>query len=278
MNMGTTLVIAEIGSTHDNDLHNAIALVDAAADAGANVVKAQFWSDADALADRRQVPDAYREIYRRYTMPTHWLAKIREACTLARIQFGITTYLPQDVARTAAIADVLKIASFEAEASDLLDAHVPAVVNHHRPLIISLGMGARRQPYAQFNGKERYLHCVSAYPAPLEVLNLAALWPRPKHLKTYEQEPDGFSDHSDPTWTLTGALAVAAGARIVEAHLRLDRTDPQNPDAPHAMNPQAFREYVRHIRCAERCIGTIVPRHKPLACEEPMAAYRVRTP
>jgi N,N'-diacetyllegionaminate synthase len=278
MNTGTTLVIAEIGSNHDNDLSKAIALVDAASDAGANVVKIQYWSNPTLLADRRKVPVHYREIYQHYAMPAHWLAKLREACTLKRIKFGITTYLPVDVPRTAAIADVLKIASFEAEARDLLDAHVQPVVNHYRPLIISLGMGAHRQPYCQFNGKERYLHCVSAYPAPLEALNLAALWERPRHLKTYEQEPDGFSDHSDPAHTWTGALAVAAGATIIEAHLRLEDTDARNPDAPHAMNPQAFREYVRHIRFTERCVGTVPDGHDVLPCEEPMAAYRVRNP
>lgn len=268
--MNQTLVIAELGSCHDNDVAMAIALVDAASDAGADVAKIQFWSDSDALADRRQVPDTYRDIYRHYRIPKAWLDKLRLECTLKRIKLGITTYLPADVAITGPLADYLKISSFESGARDLLDAHVPWV--RMCPLIISLGMGGRRQPYTQFYGKERYLHCISAYPAPVESLNLATLW----HGDYFS--PDGFSDHSDPAFTWTGALAVAAGAKIVEAHLKLVETDPKNPDAPHAMVPWQLREYIRNIRFAERCIGRVPESHDVLLCEEDMAAYRVRNP
>lgn len=276
--MERVTIIAELGSCHDNDIDKAISLIDTAADIGADVAKLQWWSDPDLLADRRNVPDSYREIYRRYTMPKAWLGKLREECTLKRIKLGITTYLPGDVTITAPLADVMKVSSFEAEASDLLDAHVPWVVNQHRPLIISLGMGGHRQPWCQFHGKERYLLCVSSYPAPVEALNLATLWPRTDDDEHgHDFSPDGFSDHSDPFLTWTGALAVAAGAKIVEAHLRLVDTDPRNPDASHAMAPDQFRDYVRHIRFTERCVGTVAETHTTLPCEQPMAAYRVRT-
>jgi sialic acid synthase SpsE len=131
-------------------------------------------------------------------------------------------------------------------------------------------MGA--QPLVGPNTK--HLLCVSAYPAPVEALNLHRL--RPCHDSSglcCEVRYDGFSDHTTPHLTVTGALAVAAGAQIIEAHVKAFTTDPKNPDAPHAMHPGQFAEYVTNIRLAETCLaGTEVQREK---AERAMSAYRV---
>ena len=92
-------------------------------------------------------------------------------------------------------------------------------------------------------------------------MNLAAL-----------KQCDGLSDHSRHRWM--GALAVAAGAEIIEAHLRLDDTDPENPDFATAFTPAEFADYVRNIRFAEAALGDGQKRLQD--CERPMAEYRVR--
>lgn len=260
-----TLVVAEAGSCHDGELKKALTLIDVASIAKVDVVKFQYWSDPDALADRRRVPSFYREFYARYKMPLQWLHDLREACHAHGLLLGVTTYLPQDVAPVASYADVLKIASFEAEAQDLLDAHLPYL--GHKPVLVSLGMDGHKRPVAIWRGAAvRYLRCVSAYPAPVEDLHLQKLW----------GSGLGLSDHTDPALTWTGALAVAAGAPVVEAHLKVWTTDPTNPDAPHAMLPDQFRDYVRHIRFAEACVGDGEAPEGVLPSEEPMAAYKVR--
>jgi sialic acid synthase SpsE len=113
-----------------------------------------------------------------------------------------------------------------------------------------------------------FLHCVSAYPTPVEQLNLAVLRETDDHCAIWS----GLSDHT--THPLVGALAVAAGARIIEAHLKLDDTDPQNPDAPHARTPTAFADYVRNIRFAKAVMGDGVKRVMP--SEAAMLPYRVQ--
>lgn len=289
--MARTLVIAEIGSCHDWRYMRVLELIAAARRAGADVAKFQFWCDPDRLADRRRVPPYYREMYRRYAIPAAWLPDMKGACDRVGIEFMCTTYLPEDVAVVAPLVKRFKVASFEAGAADLREAHRPYLLG--RQVIISLGMGAVDDAaswLALHSGvvvegslrseivedarsapaRVRFLHCVSAYPAPVEALNLKVLRVGARHGLIH-----GFSDHTEPGLTWTGALAVAAGAEIIEAHLRLDSTDPQNPDAPHAMNPAQFAEYVQHIRFAETCLGDAGAGRQP--CEREMAQYRVRS-
>jgi sialic acid synthase SpsE len=267
-----TLVIAEPGSCHDGDLGKLLRLAEEAKRAGVDVFKMQYWGDPNRLADRRRVPDAYRELYRRFRPHPNWLGQVKRECQSLGLALGVTVYLPEDAYDVAGVADYFKVASFEAESADLL--HEMTRYVGPRLLFISLGMGAARRIQDGGCGYPfvRYLKCVSAYPAPADQLRLSEFWPRIWCREGF----DGLSDHSDPALTWTGALAVAAGAGIVEAHLKLDDTDAANPDTPHAMTPRQFADYVRHIRFAEACVGDAHP-GGVLPCETPMAAFKVKT-
>jgi sialic acid synthase SpsE len=84
----------------------------------------------------------------------------------------------------------------------------------------------------------------------------------------------GLSDHTaDP---LTGALAVALGAKWVEAHVRLSDTDPANPDFPAALGPGGAKLYVANVRKAEAMLGRGDKRPDP--AEAAMLKYRVAPP
>jgi N,N'-diacetyllegionaminate synthase len=92
------------------------------------------------------------------------------------------------------------------------------------------------------------LHCVSAYPAPKEEVNLAAL-------RVLEGLgcPVGYSDH-----TLDAEACVAAvyaGARVLEKHLTLDRAFSDFRDHQLSADPAELRELVRAVRAAERLLG-----------------------
>jgi sialic acid synthase SpsE len=65
--------------------------------------------------------------------------------------------------------------------------------------------------------------------------------------------PVGFSDHT--TETISGALAVASGAVILEKHLTHDRAA-DGPDHAASLDPEGFAEYVRLVRLAGRMRGT----------------------
>lgn len=292
----TTYVIADIGSCHDGDLALLLKAPAAAKAAGCDAIKYQWVSDPEAMAARRgaALADGYAPIYRRFlNWPKEWHENIAARCAEVGIDYMCTTYLAEDIAVVAPHVARFKVASFEAMDLGFIAAHV----GYAKPLIVSTGMldlsevytliDCRNWPGA-YQAERRglinefmkmridLLHCVSAYPTPGCWLNLAVLRLRfSGDGSTDDFVFDGFSDHSDPSDTWTGALAVAAGASIVEAHLRLFDTDPENPDFAHAMTPTQFKEYVEHIRYAEVRVGTSSGRALQ-DCEQAMARYRVR--
>jgi N-acetylneuraminate synthase/N,N'-diacetyllegionaminate synthase len=92
------------------------------------------------------------------------------------------------------------------------------------------------------------LHCVSSYPTDAADANLRWISDLSRH-----GVPVGYSDHA--TEVIAGALAVAAGATIVEKHLTYD-TIAAGPDHSASFDPKQFAEYVRLIRLAEQMRGT----------------------
>lgn len=267
-----TYTIAEFGSCHDNDFDAMLDGIRVAAEAGASVCKFQWTSDPERMAKRRgkAFEDGYADVYRRYlTWPAEWHGLLREACDDAGVDYMCSVFLPEDVAVVAPFVAHFKIASFEAEDAEMWAAHEGKDVGMSpRRVIASMGMGATEK--ASWGGAltvapfARRLYCVSAYPAPHDGLCLRAM---------SGHGYDGLSDHTAPELTWTGALAVAAGAEIVEAHFRLDGTDPANPDYPHAMTPAQLTEYIGNIKFTEECLGTGDTGLQD--CERPMLRYKV---
>lgn len=235
--MAHTQVIAEIGSCHDGSIDKALQLIQAAKDCGADVVKAQFWSSASRMAERRNAPE-YEAIYAKYQVPEDWLPVLAKETRRMGMEFACSVYLPEDVATVKFHADIVKVSSFEANDERLLAALLRHAV---RRMVVSMGLGANRYIVEEALGTDiGLLHCVTAYPAPLDALDLWKI-----------RALGGYSDHSGDI--RVGGWAFAHGARIIEAHLRLDDTDNENPDAgPHALCPISFDAYVREIRDAER--------------------------
>ena len=261
-----TYLIAELGSCHDGDWGKVIRLVRACADAGFSACKLQYWSSADRLADRRHATPHYRDVYRRYAIPADWLPQFRTLCHNAGVEAVCTVYLPEDVATVAPHVDSIKVASFENEDRALVDA----VRATGKPVIVSHGMVRGLLPWMLPRRLTPsgvwILACVSAYPAPIDGA-LAGL----AFCKRDEDWPDyfsGYSDHTRCVWT--GACAVAAGAFIIEVHVRLDDTRPDNPDYATALDESELRRYAEGVRIAERLIADV-----PVD-ESDMARFKVR--
>jgi sialic acid synthase SpsE len=234
----SVFLVGEIAAAHDNDWRQVERLVALCAEAGFSACKLQYWSDPDALADRRHATPEYRAIYRRYAIPVGWLPLFASLCHAHGLEAVCSVFLPSDVEAVAAWMDRAKVASFECEDESLLSA----VRATGKPWIVSCGMGGRIP-----NGDERMLAmgCVSQYPAALDgALATVCFY-------------DGYSDHTANMWT--GAVAVGAGASVIEVHVRLDDTDPENPDYATALDPARFRLYAEGVRTAERLLADVVP-------------------
>jgi sialic acid synthase SpsE len=257
-----TLVIAEIGVNHDGSLDRALDLVRVALACGADAVKLQIFradelmhascSFATYQEGRTEAPDPAAMLRRYELAPAH----VRRIVESIRDRNLIPIATPFSLPDVDSIADLnlpaVKIAS-------------PDLVNHPlllrcaalgKPLLVSTGaatmdevagaVACLRDCGATF----ALLHCISSYPAADVDANLCWISELAERFKSI---PIGYSDHSiDP---MAGALAVAAGATIIEKHLTYDRRAP-GPDHAASADPDQFAEYVRLIRRAEILRGS----------------------
>lgn len=259
----TPYIIAEIGASHDDSLEKALELIRTASGCGAQAVKFQLY-DTDRLCARRHA-EPYRDKYLAYQLHHEWLPILQSEAARFSLDLVLSVYDRHDLETAAPFADRLKVASFEAGDFDLIRAcHATG-----KPVIVSSGMTNSqslqqlRLSCKMLGSNVSLLHCVSAYPAKIEELNLAVI--RYYHL-------DGFSDHSGNV--LTGALAVSHGAHILEVHTRLFETRVGNPDFPHSLDPVQLRDYIANANQAALAIGEKY--REILPCEQSNTAYKVR--
>ena len=217
-------VIAEIGLNHGGSVDRALALVDAAAAAGASAVKLQTIVAAELVAPACPAPAhvqaaSLREFFAAFELDEaahHAIAARARAHGLALIATPLSEGAVDLLERVG--VDAYKIASGDLTWTRLIDrcAHTG------KPLILSTGMAtiaevAHGLAHAQLGGAASValLHCVSAYPVPHGSENLRAI----ATLAEAFSMPVGLSDHGADTSAVP--IAVALGASLYERHLVL---------------------------------------------------------
>lgn len=263
----STYVIAEAGSTWRNDkpesrhIDYAVQAIQVAKAAGADAVKFQFCSDPTLMEQRRHVSAGTYSILH---WSESWLRFLKRTADEAKIDFLCTVFLAKDVPVVAPYVAKFKIASLEAGDDELIET----CLEWGKPVIVSQGCRTAEELLKQatrpYVTGVRWLQCTAAYPAPIDALGLSMI-------KDIDFEFDGLSDHSGDV--LTGAIAVACGAEIIEVHFRLDGTLKSNPDYAHSHSPANLKVYIDNVRKAERMLGDGVKKIEP--CEEPMRKHRV---
>jgi sialic acid synthase SpsE len=262
-------VIAELGLNHGGSLATALALVEAAARAGASAIKLQT-IDADLLVAPRCPAPAHvqaaslRDFFHRFELDEAAHRAVAAAARARGLAVLSTPFSEGAVDMLDRIGcDALKIAS-----GDLTHRHlVEHAAATRRPLVISTGMGsleevARAVDWARGAGAAgvALLHCVSSYPVPAGSENLRAI----AELARVFQVPVGLSDHT--TAPLAAPLAVALGASIYERHFVLDAAM-AGVDAAVSATPEQLRAVVRAAEEARRALGP--GRKTCLAAEAP---------
>ncbi len=282
-----TLIIAEAGVNHDGSPDKALALVDAAADAGADVVKFQTF-DAKAVAggaakkadyQRRttDVAEGQLAMLQRLELPQAAHHALIAHAAKRGIEFLST---PFDEASLGFLLS-LKLPRIKIGSGDLTNAPLlHAAAQAGATLILSTGMatlseveealGVLAHGYAQhkdpagvasFRAAWRdpasratlarhvsLLHCTTEYPCPITDVNLTAM----ATMRSAFQLAVGYSDHTDGFEI--SVAAVALGATIIEKHLTLDRDAP-GPDHAASLEPDDFKRMVGAIRNVEAALG-----------------------
>jgi N,N'-diacetyllegionaminate synthase len=252
-------VIAEAGVNHDGSVADAHALIDLAADTGADAVKFQTFDPASLVSDDAPVvayqatrggATTQRELLDRYVLPDSAWPELRDHAGERDIDFLSTAFDLRSLDLVCALGvPALKIGSGELTNKPLL----VSAAERGLPIIASTGMATLDEVtdavtwLADAPGL-LLMHCVSNYPTRTEEANLRAL----ASLHARFGLPVGWSDHT--VTPVAAIVAVALGAAMLEHHITLDTGRP-GPDHAASAGPAEFRSYVEQVRAAHAGLG-----------------------
>ena len=257
-------IVAEMSANHNHDYDQAVKIIKAAKEAGADAIKLQTYTP-DTLTincdnDYFQIKGTIWEgknLYQLYSeayTPWEWQPKLQEVGESLGLDFFSTPFDGTAVDFLEELAVPLhKVASFE-----LVDLPLLRKIGATgKPVIMSTGMASLAEIDEAVSSLRKagtneliLLKCVSAYPAPLEDMNLRTI----SHLAEAFNVSVGLSDHS--MGISVAVTAVALGACVVEKHFTLSRSMP-GPDSAFSLEPDEFSEMVSAIRQTEKALGRV---------------------
>jgi sialic acid synthase SpsE/spore coat polysaccharide biosynthesis protein SpsF (cytidylyltransferase family) len=250
---GPVFVIAEAGSNWMGS--DAFALIDAAAEAGADAVKFQIFRGPTTWA---AIPDGFEAAQVDYERIPEWATH----CEKRGIEFMASYFSEEDFVAVDPFVKRHKIASPELHHPRLLEA----AARSGKPTYLSTGLATRSEIewaldiFDRAGGRDlTLLQCTVAYPTPPESVNLLTL----PSLAEQFGRPVGLSDHTlDSVVAPVGAVAL--GATVIEKHFTLDR-GLTGPDHFYAIEPDELKRMIEAIRLAEQMRGS---REKGIAAAE----------
>ena len=279
--------IAEAGVNHNGDRDLAFALIDGAAEAGADAVKFQTF-DADLLASKSAAKADYqilstgsdqsqRDMLKKLELPHAWHEELQAHARSQSLDFISTAFDSASLDMLVALGmPRVKIPSGELTNAPMVWRYAAS----GKPLILSTGMAtlsevelalavithALHSPSepdtldeiwqgwadpvrrAALHDRVTILHCTSQYPALDEDVNLRAI----ETMASAFRLPIGYSDHSKGG---TAAIAaVALGATVIEKHFTTDRSLP-GPDHAASLEIDELTALVAAIRSVEVMLG-----------------------
>ena len=257
-------VIAELSANHNGDLQRALDTIDAAQRCGADAVKLQTYTadtmtidcDRSEFMIRGGLWDGYKlyDLYKWAQTPFEWHQAMFEHARKRGISVFSTPFDESAVDLLESLdAPAYKIASFEVTDLPL----IRRVASTGKPMIMSTGMASEAEiEEAVATVRDAgcndlvLLHCISAYPAPMEQANL-------KQMHELERRFGAIPGLSDHTMGTTASIAaVALGACVIEKHFTLSRAD-KGPDSEFSLEPDELVRLCADARGAWEALGTV---------------------
>ena len=266
------LIIAEAGVNHNGDLDLAKQLIDAAAEAGADLVKFQTFS-AERLvtqgapkADYQTRTTGQSESQFAMLRRLELFHEMHEALMAHCRERGIGFFSTGFDTESLDYLDSLGAERFKVPSGEITNLpYLRHIGGFGKPVILSTGMatlGEIEEALAALEaaGTPRtritVLHCNTEYPTPMADVNLRAM----NSIRDAFGVAVGYSDHTPGIEVPIGAVAL--GATVIEKHLTLDRNLP-GPDHKASLEPGELAAMVRAIRNIEQALGDGIKRPSP---------------
>ncbi len=258
-----TFVVAEMSANHSSNISNAFKIIDHAKIIGVDAIKIQLYK-ANRITINSSKKDfkiknkswkKYKNLfnlYKKAETPFAWYDTLSRYCKKKKIiLFSSVFDLDTVDFLEKKNCPIYKIASPEITDIPLLEK----VAKTGKPIIISTGLASKKDLDLAVNTLKKnkcrkivILKCTSAYPAPLNELNLAAI----KTLKNRYKTIVGFSDHS--LGVVAPTIAVSLGAKVIEKHINLEKNKISVDDF-FSLKISEFHEMIKNIRDTEKIIG-----------------------
>jgi pseudaminic acid synthase len=258
-------VVAEMSANHGQSFEQAVAVIQAAKEAGCDAIKLQtYTADTITIAsdrkefrigggtlwDGRTLHDLYRQAY----TPWDWQPRLKKVAE----GLGLDLFSSPFDSSAVDFLEKMEIPAYKVASCELIDIPlIQRVARTGKPLIISTGMAtieeideAMQTAHAAGATQIVLLKCTSAYPAPAEEMNLRTIPELARRFKV----PVGLSDHT--LGVSVPVAAVAVGASLIEKHITLSRSQP-GPDNAFSLEPHEFKAMVDAVRIAEKALGEI---------------------
>jgi len=259
------LVIAEVGVNHNGSIERGIELIEAAAKAGADVVKFQTYKAKEIVTKKapRYWDDKlnddnggtqYDTFSKLDNMGIDGYKAFKKRCQELNVIFTSTPFNLPDVDVLEEIGvDVYKISSSDITYIQLIQY----VASKGKPIILSTGCAsigeiekAVETIYLEGNKNIILQHCILQYPCDAENANLVKMQ---KIQEVFPEIPVGYSDHT--IGIIVPSVSVAMGAVSVEKHFTIDNKLPDSPDHKLSANPEELKSMVETIRTIEKAKG-----------------------
>ena len=257
------IIIAEIGVNHNGSLKIAKKLVDGAKKAGADIVKFQVYKTKFLVSKKtplakyqkkntqKKIVDQF-DLLKKYELSEKNIIFLINYCKKKKIEFMATPFDRESLKIIKNNVKRIKISSADIDNFELINS----VRQLKKQIILSTGLSNFNEikKTTNFLIKKGYkknkiilLHCTSAYPVPVDEINLKSI----NFLKSKGFEV-GFSDHT--AGNDAAIAAVALGAKVIEKHITLNKKM-SGPDHKASADINQFKELVKSIRTTEIALG-----------------------
>ncbi|WP_048173282.1 pseudaminic acid synthase [Methanosarcina sp. 2.H.A.1B.4] len=258
-------IIAELSANHLQNFELAVKTIKAMKEAGADAVKLQTYTadtitiDVDneyfqikqnTIWDNKTFYQLYQEAY----TPWEWQPELKKIAE----DLGLLCFSSPFDKTAVDFLEKMNVPAYKVASFEITDIPlIEYIASKGKPVIISTGIATLADIEEAVNACKRIgneqvalLKCTSAYPSPLEEVNLNTI----PNLKDTFKTVVGLSDHT--LGISVPIAAVALGAKIIEKHFILDRSL-GGPDASFSLEPKEFKAMVEAVREVEKALGEV---------------------